>query len=158
MEHLSKLNSYNYKIIQKKTMKTKALFMLTLLLTFCAFSINSAKSQPKPLLYFCETYDEAKGEVGQSSTFTTGSLCVMVKSSSPMGLSAVTIQFDKYDAKTETFSKYKKLNFTINADMEYVFFENEELKFDAPGVYRAYLLDGRGDVVATAVVIIVSKK
>ena len=137
-------------------MKKIVLLFLAVIAVFSLFQINDAFSQSKPVLYFCERYDEDKGEIGQSSTFTTGFLTVMVKGDYPLGLKAVTIQFDKYNVSTETFAFYKKFNYTVTPDMKYIFFAENDLSFDEPGVYRVYLLDENGKTVTAGVVIIKS--
>jgi hypothetical protein len=116
-----------------------------------------ANSQSKPLLYFCERYDNVLGEVGQSSTFTPGTFTVMVKSTEALGLEQVSVQIDRYDLRTEQFTFYKKVPFTISPSMSYVFFESDKLGIDVPGVYRVYLLDEYDATVCASVIIIKSR-
>lgn len=116
-----------------------------------------ANSQSKPLLYFCERYDDVTGEIGQSSTFTPGSFTVMVKSIDALGLSNVSIQIDRYDIKTEKFTFYKKVPFTIQPTMSYVFFESDNLSIEVPGVYRVYLLDDNDETVSASIIVIKSR-
>ena len=116
-----------------------------------------ANSQSKPLLYFCERYDDVLGEIGQSSTFTPGSFTVMVKSIDALGLSNVSIQIDRYDIMTEKFTFYKKVPFTIQPTMNYVFFESENLSIEVPGVYRVYLLDDNDETVSASIIVIKSR-
>ena len=116
-----------------------------------------ANSQSKPLLYFCERYDDVLGEIGQSSTFTPGSFTVMVKSIDALGLSNVSIQIDRYDIKTEKFTFYKKVPFTIQPTMSYVFFESDNLSIEVPGVYRVYLLDDNDETVSASIIVIKSR-
>lgn len=116
-----------------------------------------ANSQSKPLLYFCERYDDVSGEIGQSSTFTPGSFTVMVKSNDALGLSNVSIQIDRYDIKTEKFTFYKKVPFTIQPTMSYVFFESDNLSIEVPGVYRVYLLDDNDETISASIVVIKSR-
>lgn len=137
-------------------MKKIFLFFLAVFAIISLIKTTEVISQSKPVLYFCERYDEEKGEIGQSSTFSKGFLTVMVKDDNPLGLTSVTIQFDKYNVNTETFSFYKKFNYTVTPDMKYIFFEGKDLSFDEPGVYRVYLLDGNGKTVTAGVVIIKS--
>ena len=116
-----------------------------------------ANSQSKPLLYFCERYDDVLGEIGQSSTFTPGSFTVMVKSIDALGLSNVSIQIDRYDIMTEKFTFYKKVPFTIQPTMSYVFFESDNLSIEVPGVYRVYLLDDNDETVSASIIVIKSR-
>jgi len=112
--------------------------------------------QNKPLLYFCEKYDKIRGEIGQSSTFTPGQFTVMVKSEKELGLEDVSIQIDAYNTVTENFSFLKEVKFKITPDMKYIFFSNDDIRIDEPGVYRVYLLDSRGKSVTHGVIIIKS--
>jgi hypothetical protein len=137
-------------------MKKTIFLFLSVIAIFALFQTTEAISQNKPVLYFCEKYDADRGEIGQSSTFTTGFLTVMVKDDKPLGLTGVTIQFDKYDIYTETFTFYKKFNYTVTPDMKYIFFAGKDLSFDEAGVFRVYLLDEKGKTVTAAIVIIKS--
>jgi len=114
-------------------------------------------AQNEPVLYFCEKYGR-NGEVGVSDRFTTGYLTVMVKSDYALGLEDVSIQFDKYNYRTDEFEFYKKFDYVISEDMSYVFFEkNDEsdMKFEDPGFYRVFLLDDRDRTVASALIEII---
>ncbi|HPS64415.1 MAG TPA: hypothetical protein PK447_02440 [Ignavibacteria bacterium] len=117
----------------------------------------TGQSQSKPIIYFCERYDNDLGEIGQSSTFTPGYFTVMAKADDAMGLSKVSIQFDRYDLNTEKFTYYKKVPFTISPSMKYVFFESDKLSIEVPGVYRVYLLDEYDATVSASVIIVKSR-
>jgi len=131
--------------------------LYTVFIFFSAvFLVDDLYSQSKPLLYFCERYDRVDGEIGQSSTFTPGKFTVMIKSDEPLGLTDVAIQIDSYDISGERFKFYNKVNFKIDPSYKYVFFANDDIRIDEPGVYRIYLLDGKGKSVAAGVVIIKS--
>ena len=136
--------------------KSQMLFSFVLLLTFFAMH-STVFAQNEPVLYFCEKYGR-NGEVGVSDRFTTGYLTVMVKSDYALGLEDVSIQFDKYNYRTDEFEFYKKFNYVISEDMSYVFFErNDEsdMKFEDPGFYRVFLLDDRDRTVASALIEII---
>jgi len=136
--------------------KSQLLFSFVLLLTFLAMH-STVFAQNEPVLYFCEKYGR-NGEVGVSDRFTTGYLTVMVKSDYALGLEDVSIQFDKYNYRTDEFEFYKKFDYVISEDMSYVFFErNDEsdMKFEDPGFYRVFLLDDRDRTVASALIEII---
>jgi len=136
--------------------KSRMLFSFVLLLTFLAMH-STVFAQNEPVLYFCEKYGR-NGEVGVSDRFTTGYLTVMVKSDYALGLEDVSIQFDKYNYRTDEFEFYKKFDYVISEDMSYVFFEkNDEsdMKFEDPGFYRVFLLDDRDRTVASALIEII---
>jgi hypothetical protein len=135
-------------------MKKSVLFILIAILTLVVVSKNNSYAQTRPVMYFCEKYDDVKGEVGQSSTFSTGRLTVMVKWGEPLNLTNCAVQLDKYSLSTEKFTFYKKVNFTLTRDMKYVFFRSDELSFDERGVYRVYLLDETGETVTASVIIV----
>ncbi|MEZ4691653.1 MAG: hypothetical protein R3A12_16450 [Ignavibacteria bacterium] len=125
--------------------KIKLLLPVIAILFLFAFK-SSAYAQQYPVLYFCEKYG-SDGEVGVSDRFTTGYLTVMVKADGPLGLKDCSIQLDKYNCSTGTFSYYKKFDYKIERDMKYVYFEkNEEsdMSFEDPGIYRVFLLDQNG--------------
>ena len=104
-------------------------------------------------MYFCEKYDG--GEVGISDRFSTGYLTVMVKCEYALGLTDVTIQFDKFNCNTGKFDYYKDFPYTVTADMKYIYFASKDLSFDKPGIYRVFLLDGARKTVASALIEIV---
>jgi hypothetical protein len=134
----------------------KILFNLFFLSFFLAIS-SSLFAQAEPVLYFCEKYGR-NGEVGVSDRFTTGYLTVMVKSDYALDLEDVSIQFDKYNERTGKFEYYKKFNYVIEPDMNYVFFaknDESDLKFEDPGFYRVFLLDDRDKTVASALIEII---
>lgn len=136
----------------------KIQFILTvaLLLTFGSM-YSTVFAQNEPVLYFCEKYGR-NGEVGVSDRFTTGYLTVMVKCDYELGLEDVSIQFDKYNYRTDEFEYYKKFDYVISEDMNYVYFErNDEsdMEFEDPGFYRVFLLDHRDRTVASALIEII---
>jgi hypothetical protein len=81
----------------------------------------------------------------------------MVKCSYELGLSAVSVQFDKYDCNTGTFKYYSKFNYNVKPDMKYIFFEGKDLNFKTPGIYRVFLLDEYDKTVTSGLVEIISK-
>jgi hypothetical protein len=115
-------------------------------------------AQNEPVLYFCERYDSDDGEIGVADRFTTGYLTVMVKCDRALKLDEVSIQFDKWDANEAKFNYYKKFDYTIERDMNYVFFsknDESDMSFDDPGFYRVFLLDEDGETVASSLVQII---
>jgi len=131
-------------------------FTFALLLSFFALE-STAFAQNEPVMYFCEKYGR-NGEIGVSDRFTTGYLTVMVKSDYALGLDDVTIQFDKYNYRTDDFEYYEKFYYSIDPDMNYIFFEkNDEsdMNFKDPGVYRVFLLDDRDRTVTSALIEII---
>jgi hypothetical protein len=137
-------------------MKNAMLFFALLL--FLAGIQSNIFAQSEPVLYFCEKYDDQDGELGVADRFTTGYLTVMVKCDYALNLEDVRVQFDKYNFRTGQFDYYKKYNYTIEKDMNYVFFaknEDSDLKFDEPGFYRVFLLDKEDKTVASALIEII---
>lgn len=135
----------------------KKLLLFVLLLAGLGFKTDLL-AQSEPVLYFCERYDSDKGEIGVSDRFTTGYLTVMVKCSHELGLEDVHIQFDKYDFRTGKFEYYKKFDYTVDKDMNYIFFaknSDSDLKFEEPGFYRVFLLDDDDSTVTSALIEIV---
>lgn len=114
---------------------------------------SKTHAQSGPVMYFCEKYDG--GEVGISDRFTTGYLTVMVKSDYALGLSNVTIQFDKFNSSTGKFEYYKDFPYDVSPDMKYIYFSGKDLNFDKPGVYRVFLLDSSRKTVASALIEII---
>jgi hypothetical protein len=139
--------------------KFKLLFGLFVIALFFGFNSKS-NAQSEPVMYFCERYDDVTGEVDISDRFYPGYLTVMVKSATAMGLSDVSIQFDKYDCRTGTFGFYKKFNYSISPDMKYVYFSRNaesDMSFDDPGVYRVFLLNSSNRTVASALLEIIPR-
>lgn len=137
-------------------MRKITLFLFALLLlSLSGFNLKSY-AQSQPVLYLCESYGD-DGEVGISDRFTTGYLTVMVKCNYALGLSSVTIQFDKYDCTTGSFKYYSKFSYNVKPDMKYIFFEGKDLNFKSPGIYRVFLLDEYSKTVTSGLVEIISK-
>jgi len=109
-------------------------------------------------LHFCEKYDDYDGEIGVSDRFTTGYLTVMVKCDYALNLEDVSIQFDQYNERKDKFEFYKKFDYTVDRDMDYIFFsrnDESDMEFEEPGFYRVFLLDNRDKTVASAVIEII---
>jgi len=138
----------------------KLYVILSIFAIIAVFGLTSKTyAQNTPVLYFCEDYT-SDGEVGISDRFTTGYLTVMVKSDYAMGLSNVTIQFDRYNATSKTFEYYKKYDYKIEPSMKYVYFKKNstsDLAFDNPGIYRVFLLDQYGKTVTSSLIEIINK-
>ena len=78
----------------------KLKIILSVLMLFTALGLTQKVSaQNGPVLYFCERYG-SDGEVSISDRFYPGYLTVMVKCDYELGLSDVSIQFDKYNCRT----------------------------------------------------------
>ena len=139
----------------------KVRFLFPILLVLVLFGTQKKiLAQSEPVLYFCEKYDDDKGEIGVSDRFTTGYLTVMVKSSKALGLKSCHIQFDKYDWSEGKFEFYKKFNYEIEKSSKYVFFrknDDSDLNFEKPGFYRVYLLDEDDKTVACSIVQIIPR-
>lgn len=139
-----------------KMNRTKLFLSIAVVLFLFVFKTNSY-AQQYPVLYFCEKYG-SDGEVGVSDRFTAGYLTVMVKADGPLGLRDCSIQLDKYNPKSGTFSYYKKFNYKVEPDMKYVYFsrnDESDMSFDQTGIYRVFLLDQNGRTVASALVEII---
>jgi hypothetical protein len=137
-------------------MKKITFFVFALvLLSLIGFKTNSY-AQNGPVLYLCESYGD-NGEVGISDRFTTGYLTVMIKCDYALGLSSVSVQFDKYDCNIGAFKYYNKFTYNVKPDMKYIFFEGKDLNFKTPGIYRVFLLDEFGKTVTSGLVEIISK-
>jgi len=136
----------------------KLYVIFTILALFAIFGVNSnAHAQNGPVLYFCEQYG-TDGEVGISDRFTTGYLTVMVKCDYALGLTNCSIQFDKYNPATKSFSYYKNFAYKVEASMKYIFFAKNatsDMKFEEPGIYRVFLLDDNKKTVASALIEII---
>jgi hypothetical protein len=126
--------------------------MLAVVIVFGATQKSFAQSSP--VMYFCTSYNSS-GEKNISDRFTTGYLTVMVKSSYALGLSDVSIQFDKLNQRTGQFEYNKKFNYVLNPDDSYVFFSGKDLSFSSAGIYRVFLLDSSGNTVTSALIEII---
>ena len=132
----------------------KKLLLFVLLFAGLGFKAE-VSAQSEPVLYFCESYDSNKGEIGVSDRFTKGYLTVMVKCDHALGLENVHIQFDKYNFRTGDFDYYKKFDYTVEKDMNYVYFSKNsesDLKFEETGFYRVFLLDENDSTIASALI------
>lgn len=131
-------------------MKKLMLFGLLLMLSIAIFP------QSKPVMYFCERYDDKLGEIGIGTTFTKGSLTVMVKSNDIISYDAnVTIQIDRYNSKYEEYRYYLSIPFEI-PEATYIYFTHKDLVFSHTGFYRVFLLDSNGKVITMATLEIIN--
>ncbi|MCX7878025.1 MAG: hypothetical protein N2510_05205 [Ignavibacteria bacterium] len=130
-------------------MRKSTLFFYALALTLIIGLTSELKAQNGPVLYFCERYG-ASGEVGIGDRFYTGPVTVMVKCDYALGLRDCSIQLDRYNGYS--FDYYKKVNFSVTPDMNYIYFSDPELRVDSPGIYRCFLLDSRGNNVASSLI------
>ena len=132
-------------------------FSFLMLLSMFGMS-QKTYAQSSPVIYFCERYDADLGEIGISDRFTTGYLTVMAKSNYAMGLDNVQIQFDKWNPSEKKFEYYKAFDYVVQPDMKYIYFsknEESDMKFDTPGIYRVFLLDGSRSTVGSALIEII---
>lgn len=135
----------------------KSFLLFSFLFVLMLGAASSVLAQAEPVLYFCEKYGK-NGEEGVSDRFTTGYLTVMVKCDYPLDLEDVSIQFDRYNSRTRKFEFYKKFNYTVERDMNYIFFtknDESDMKFEDPGFYRVFLLDNRNKTVASSLIEII---
>ncbi len=138
--------------------KIKTIFAIIVIFLAIGFTSKS-HSQSSPVLYFCESYG-SNGEVSISDRFYTGYLTIMVKADTPLGLTDVSIQFDKYNCSTGTFGFYKKFTYVIKPDMKYIYFEKNDqsdLNFEKAGIYRVFLLNSTGGTVASGLIEIINR-
>ena len=137
--------------------KLQLFLLLSFLFAFIAMN-TTILAQSEPVMYFCERYDSYDGEIGVSDRFTTGYLTVMVKADNALRLDDVAIQFDQYNERKGKFEYYKKFYYTIERDMNYIFFsrnDESDMEFEEPGFYRVFLLDDDDNTVASAVIEII---
>jgi hypothetical protein len=138
-------------------MKPKSVLLLAVFLNIFAGGSQVANAQSEPVLYFCEVYNE-NGEEGVSDRFTKGYLTVIIKCDYELGLTDVSIQFDKYNPLSGKFDYYKKFSYSVTPDMNYIFFsknDDSDMSFDQAGIYRVFLLDEQDRTVASAIVEII---
>ena len=133
----------------------KLYFVFAIFALFAMFGLTSnVHAQNGPVLYFCEKYG-ADGEEGISDRFSTGYLTVMVKCDYALGLSNVSIQFDKLNMNSGKFEYYKKFEYKVDPSMKYIYFaknKTADMSFDTPGVYRVFLLDDNGKTVTSGLI------
>ncbi len=137
--------------------KIQLFLLLSFLFAFIAMN-TIILAQSEPVMYFCEKYDDYDGEIGVSDRFTTGYLTVMVKCNYALRLDDVAIQLDKYNERKGKFEYYKKFYYTVDRDMDYIFFsrnDESDMEFEEPGFYRVFLLDDDDETVASAVIEII---
>ncbi len=136
----------------------KLYFVFAILALFSMFGLTSnVHAQNGPVLYFCEKYGN-DGEEGISDRFTTGYLTVMVKCDYALGLSNVSIQFDKMNRTSGKFEYYKKFSYKVEPSMKYIYFSknsSSDMRFDDPGIYRVFLLDDNGKTVTSGLIEII---
>lgn len=137
-------------------MKKLTMFLALVMLFSLAGLKTNSYAQSGPVLYFCEKYGD-DGEVNISDRFTTGFLTVMVKCNYALGLTSVSIEMDKYNCSTGKFEYYNKSDYSITADMKYIYFEGntKKLNFKDVGIYRVFLLDSGGNTITSSLIEII---
>lgn len=128
-------------------------FLAVIVLISFAFGCSMLGSKENKL-YFCEKYDPVKGEIGESSKFTTGTLTVMVDlrpTKTKIGVSDVNINITN-KASGEVI---ETLPFEVQPTMDYIYFN--DVAFSKTGTYRVSCLKKDGTVIATGEVEIVNK-
>ena len=81
-----------------------------------------------------------------------------VKGDDALRLKDVAIQYDKYNFRTGKFEYYEKFYFTVDRDMNYIFFarnDESDMEFNDPGFYRVFLLDEDDKTVASSLIEII---
>ncbi len=137
-------------------MKKSNIYYYFVILFFMAKIL--AYAQSTPIMYFCEYYDDEKGEVNISDRFVKGNFTIMIKSHSPIAAGKVEIEIDKYDCDSSKFSYYKGFEYNINESSTYLFFEadNEnDLSINDAGFYRIFLLDEKFNTITSALIEII---
>lgn len=136
-------------------MRTNYKFLLSVIILASLAIGCSMFGKKENRLYFCETYDAKKGEINEADKFTTGNLTVMVDlrpTKTKIGVSDVDINItDK-----ATGEAVDTQTFTVQPDMDYIYFNN--VNFKKPGKYRVSCLKKDGTVIVSGEVEIVDKK
>lgn len=130
----------------------KKFFLFILLFAGLGFKVELI-AQSEPVLYFCERYD--KGEIGVKDWFPKGNITVVVRCDHALGLGETHLQFDRYNCNTGQFDYYKRFDYDVERDMNYIYFSNtdkNDLEIDEAGFYRVFLLDNFNNTVASALV------
>jgi hypothetical protein len=136
--------------------------MFSLLIIFLLLNLFSADlfAQSEPVLYFCERYENQRGEVNVSDRFTTGSLTVMARSDNELNLEECFIKLEKWDPVSEEFQTYKTFRYSVEPDMNYIYFSKtdvNDMNFEEPGFYRVSLFDELESAVASALIEIIRR-
>ncbi len=129
-------------------------FLLSVVVLFSLAVGCSMLGSKENKLYFCEKYDAVKGEIGESSKFTTGTLTVMVDlrpSKTKVGVSDVNINI----TNKATGEAVETLPFTVEPTMDYIYFN--DVAFSKPGKFKVSCLKKDGTVIATGEIEIVNK-
>lgn len=133
------------------------LILLLSMITFACGKVTvstSTSSSSDNQLYFCESYDTGKGEINKSDKFTTGSLTVIVNcqgKKQKLGVSEVDLKITDL-SNNEVIATAP---FTVNPDLEYVYFNN--VAFNAPGKYKVSCDKKDGSTIASGQVEIITK-
>lgn len=140
----------------KKLSAYLKIFISFFLLVSIIFGCDTIKkvANKENRLYFCESYDPDKGEINESSKFTTGTLTVMVDlrpEGKKIGVKEVNINITDKGSNEVVDTK----PYTVSEDMDYIYFDGVE--FEKPGKYRVSCLKKDGTVIVSGEVEIVEK-
>jgi len=107
-------------------------------------------------LYFCEDYLQGE-EVNVSTTFTTGRLTVMVKTTETIYDESVYLKLEKLnDDGTKT--TVKTIPFTVPVG-DYFYFKHKDLGFSRAGLYKVTMLrKDKSTPIATGEVVVTDSK
>jgi hypothetical protein len=133
--------------------KTKFLIMILLfagLISGCS-KINKVKELTEKVtdevkgdrLYFCERYDNVKGEVNEAKKFSTGNLTIMLKLSKPIGVKEVDVNV----TDIVTGKPIDTYPFTVQSSWDYIHFD--DVNFSKTGKFKVSCLKKDGTVIAT---------
>ena len=127
----------------------KSILLAVMMLSLIVFP------QAKPILYFTADYD--MGEKGIGTSFSRGEIVVMVKSDKPLNVTNVLIQFDKYivESNSTGWEFYNQFKFTVTPKGSYFYFKRKDMVITNIGIYRAFLMDEKRNIISNAIVEIV---
>ena len=132
-------------------MKKAVIFIFVILLT--SPFVSQFKAISCDLLYFCADYTDEDGEVDCGDRFYVGNVNVMVYLESAIYYTAVRIQLDKFDPRSNAFAYYNDYEFDVEADMDYINFG--KVYFGDKGFYRVFLLDPYDETITSAIIEII---
>lgn len=146
-----------------RTTLSKAASMLVLLFAVTLISGNLYSQTDSPHFYFCESYTNGQ-EINVSNTFSTGYLTAMLDLR-PMGINIgvtdvaleITMIADEHGFY-DTEQVLDLVKFTVEPDWDYIYFTDEQnLKFEKPGIYRVMLMKEPNEQVASGILKITGK-
>ncbi len=146
-----------------KTSFVKTVLIIAVTAVTIILSGRANAQTDAPHFYFCESYTNGQ-EINVSNTFSTGYLTAMLDlrpTETTIGVRDVALEITMIADEHGFYDSELVIDlvkFTVDPSWDYIYFTDEEnLKFDKPGIYRVMLMKEPNQQVASGILKITAK-